>query len=109
MNRKVAKVALRKAFSERVKNGDILVVNAFTVKEPKTKQFAKLLGSITPEARTLVIAPQFDEKTLLAGRNVQDTRLMRALDVNSEHLLLFRKIVLTNEALSVLAQRMSLS
>jgi len=34
---------------------------------------------------------------------------MRALDVNSEHLLLFRKIVLTNEALSFLAQRISLS
>jgi large subunit ribosomal protein L4 len=109
VNRKVAKVALRKAFSERVKSGDILVVDAFAVKEPKTKQFVKLLGGITPEARTLVIAPQFDEKTLLAGRNVQDTRLMRALDVNSEHLLLFRKIVVTNDALSVLAQRMSLS
>ncbi len=109
INRKVAKLALRKAFSERVKNGDILVVDTFAVKEPKTKQFVKLLGSITPEARTLVISEQFDGKTLLAGRNLQGSRLMRALDVNSEHLLSFRKIVLTNEALSVLAQRMSLS
>src|SRR3954452_10792403 len=67
VNRKVAKVALRKAFSERVKSGDILVVDTFAVNEPKTKQFVELLGSITPEARTLVIAPQFDEKTLLAG------------------------------------------
>jgi large subunit ribosomal protein L4 len=109
INRKVAKLALRKAFSERVKNGDILVVDAFAVKEPKTKQFVELLGSITPEARTLVISEQFDGKTLLAGRNLQGSRLMRALDVNSEHLLSFRKIVVTNEALSVLAQRMSLS
>src|SRR3954465_11310964 len=43
VNRKVSKLALRKAFSERVNGGDVLVVDTFKVSEPKTKQFVSLL------------------------------------------------------------------
>src|SRR5581483_8890490 len=43
VNAKVRRVALRKALSERIKAGDVLVTENFAVKEPKTKQFIKLL------------------------------------------------------------------
>src|SRR5438034_8674383 len=46
VNRKVSKLALRKAFSERVNGGDVLVVDTFKVSEPKTKQFVSLLDSV---------------------------------------------------------------
>src|SRR6188508_3052491 len=39
VNRKVSKLALRKAFSERVNGGDVLVIPSFQVAEPKTKKF----------------------------------------------------------------------
>jgi large subunit ribosomal protein L4 len=108
VNKKVRQIALRKAFSERVKNGDVLVVNSFTVPEGKTKSFVALLNSITPEERTLVITREFDEMTLRAARNVQGAWLTRASDTNTEDLLYFKKIVITEDALSQLAQRMVL-
>src|SRR5688500_7414404 len=49
------RIALRKAFSERIKSGDVFVVDAFAVSEPKTKNFIRLLQDVTPEAKTLVI------------------------------------------------------
>ena len=108
VNRKVSKLALRKAFSERVNGGDVLVVPSFQVAEPKTKKFLTLLQSITPETSTLVVSTEFDASTILSGRNLPGARLATALEVNSEDLLRYRKVVVTNDALPVLAKRMAL-
>jgi large subunit ribosomal protein L4 len=108
VNRKVSKLALRKAFSERVNGGDVLVVPSFQVAEPKTKKFLSLLQSITPETSTLVVSTDFDASTILSGRNLPGARLATALEVNSEDLLRYRKVVVTNDALPVLAKRMAL-
>jgi len=108
VNRKVSKLALRKAFSERVNNGDVLVVPSFQVAEAKTKKFVSLLQSITPETSTLVVSAEFDASTILSGRNLPGARLATALEVNSEDLLRYRKIVITDDSLPVLAKRMAL-
>jgi large subunit ribosomal protein L4 len=103
----VKRVALRKALSERIKSGDIFVVESFAVAQPKTKDFVALLKQITPEEKVMIVSTGFDENTLLAARNVQPALLMRAADVNAEHLLLFKKIVLTGDALAALSERIA--
>ena len=99
------RLALRKALSERIKSGDVLVVDSLAVTEPKTKNFVSLLKGITDEPKTLLIAATFDDNTYRAARNVQPTLLMQASDVNAEHLLYFKKVILTNDALAQLATR----
>src|SRR5881397_2697240 len=56
VNKKVRRLALRKALSERIKAGDVLVIDSFGVSEPKTKQFVALMASISTEPKTLVIS-----------------------------------------------------
>ncbi len=107
LSKSTRRVALRKALSERIKNGDVLTIDAFAVSEPKTKQFVSLMRSITDEEKTLVVAAAFDEKTYRAARNVQPTLLMTAAEVNAEHLLLYRKVVLTQDALVQIAERIN--
>jgi len=107
VNKNVKRIALRKALSVRIKAGDVLVTEAFAVKEPKTKQFVELVKTYTPEEKVLIISNSFDEVTYKAARNVQPTQLVRAIDVNTQQLLGFKKIILTNEALSTLAGRIS--
>jgi large subunit ribosomal protein L4 len=101
------RLALRKALSEKIKSGDVFTVANFAVTEPKTKNFVKLIGDITPEAKTLIVSGSFDDNTYRAARNVQPTLLMTAQDVNAEHLLLHRKIVITEDALAQLAERIN--
>lgn len=106
--KKVKVLAFRKALSERISAGDVLLVPNFAVKEAKTKQFISLVADTAKDARkTLVVGVTFDESTYLAGRNVQKTLLVRAADVNTEQLLAFDKIILTQDALSVLSERLS--
>lgn len=105
VGKSVKRVALRKALSERIKAGDILVVDNFTIQQPKTKQFVAALKTLTPETKVLVIGTAFDENTYLAARNIQPAQLVTSADVNTEQLLAFRKIILTNGALAQLAER----
>jgi len=103
----VKKLALRKALSERIKDGDVIVVENFAVTEAKTKSFVAAVKAITDEPRALIISAVFDDKTYLAARNVQPTLLATASDVNTEQLLAFRKIILTNDALAQISERIA--
>jgi large subunit ribosomal protein L4 len=107
ISKQTRRIALRKALSARILDGDVLVVPSFSVAKPKTKEFVKLLAGISPEAKTLIVGMDFDENTRLAARNVQPAVLASASDVNSEHLLAFKKIVVTNDALAQLAERIN--
>ena len=103
----VRRLALRKALSARIVAGDVLVVDDFSVAEPKTKQFVTLVKDTAAEEKVLVIAAAFDENTYKAARNVRPTQLVTAREVNTEQLLAYRKIIVTNDALPQLAERTS--
>ncbi|MDP9292290.1 MAG: 50S ribosomal protein L4 [Verrucomicrobiota bacterium] len=105
--KQVKRLALRKALSARIAAGDVLIADSFAVKEPKTKQFVRLVADSTPETKVLIISESFDENTYKAARNVQPTQLVSAAAVNTEQLLAFKKIIVTNEALAALAERTS--
>ena len=106
--KKVKTLAFRKALSERVLAGDVLLVEDFKVNEPKTKQFLTLIADTAEKARKmLIVAAGFDEKTYLAARNVRDTLLARAAEVNTEQLLAFDKVIVTRDALATLSERLA--
>ena len=107
VSKKTRRIALCKALSARILSGDVFIVPSFAVAKPKTKEFIKLIAELSPEPKTLIISKDFDENTRLAARNVQPAVLASASDVNSEHLLLFKKIVITNDALAQLAERIN--
>jgi large subunit ribosomal protein L4 len=105
--KQVRKLALRKALSARIVAGDVLVVESFSVAEPKTKQFVNLIKANVAEEKVLVIGATFDENTYKAARNVRPTQLVTAREVNTEQLLAYRKIIVTSDALPQLAERTS--
>jgi large subunit ribosomal protein L4 len=106
--KKVKTLAFRKALSERVLAGDVLLVEDFKVDEAKTKQFLTLVANTAGHARKmLIVGAGFDEKTYLAARNVRDTLLARAAEVNTEQLLAFDKVIVTRDALATLSERLA--
>ena len=104
----VKKLALRKALSARILEGDVLLVDKFSVAEPKTKLFVALLAETAQKAKkTLIVSTGFDENTFKAARNVPDAQLARAEDLNTEQLLAYDKIVLTKAALEKISERLA--
>jgi large subunit ribosomal protein L4 len=107
VTRGVRRLAFSKALSSRIIAGDVLVADSFVVAEPKTKKFLAALQAVTAESKVLIISSDFDDNTKLAARNVQPALLMTASEVNTEQLLKFKKIVITQGAMEQLAARTS--
>ncbi|MEZ5327709.1 MAG: 50S ribosomal protein L4 [Verrucomicrobiales bacterium] len=105
VNKRTKQLAFSKALSERILAGDVLTSDSFAIADGKTKSFVNEMSALGMPAKTLIISAAFDEKTYLAGRNVQKTLLMTAAEVNTEHLLYFDKIIITSDALQTLAAR----
>ncbi len=105
VTKSVRRLALRKALSARILAGDVLTVENFAIATPKTKEFVAWVKENIGVEKALIVATAFDENTFRAARNVQPTRLISASEVNTEHLLAFKKIVITRDALAKLAER----
>ncbi len=104
-SKSVRRLAFQKALSERIDAGDVLTVGEFAVKELKTKSFVALLKKQTDARRVLIVSDAFDENTYRSARNVKPVQLVTANEVNTEQLLGFEKILLTDGALSRLSAR----
>ena len=99
------RLAFQKALSERIRAGDVLTVGEFAVKELKTKAFVSLVKKQTDARRVLIVSDAFDDNTYRSARNVKPVQLVTASDVNTEQLLAFEKILVTEGALAKLAER----
>jgi large subunit ribosomal protein L4 len=107
ISKSVRQLAFRKALSERIKAGDVLTVDKFVVPELKTKSFVALLKKQTDAEKVLIVSDSFDDNTFKSARNVKPVKLATASDVNTEQLLAFEKILVTEKALEKLAERIS--
>jgi large subunit ribosomal protein L4 len=105
VSKTVRRLAFQKALSERIKAGDVLTVESFSVKEPKTKAFVSLIKGQTDAKKVLLISDSFDETFYRSARNVKPVLLATASEVNTEQLLAFDKIIVSGKALAQLAER----
>ena len=105
VSKTVRRLAFQKALSERIKAGDVLMVDTFSVKEAKTKAFVSLVKGHTDAKKVLLISDSFEETFYRSARNVKPVLLATAADVNTEQLLAFDKIIVTDSALAQLAER----
>jgi large subunit ribosomal protein L4 len=105
VSKTVRRLAFQKALSERIDAGDVLTIDALSVKEAKTKAFVSLIKGHTDAKKVLLISDSFDENFYRSARNVRPVLLATAADVNTEQLLAFDKIIVTDAALVQLAER----
>src|SRR6188472_2048962 len=96
ISKTVRRLAFQKALTERIKGGDVLTIDTFAVKEAKTKAFVHLVKKQTDARRILIVSDQFDENAYKSARNVKPVKLATASDVNTEQLLGFEKILVTD-------------
>jgi len=99
------RLAFLKALSSRIDAGDVLTLDTFSVDGIKTKSFIALVKKQTDARKVLIVSDSFDENTYKSARNVKPVHLTTASELNTEQLLAFQKILITNAALEALAKR----
>jgi len=104
MNAKEKKNALKSALSFKHKDGKLVVVNEFSLSEPKTKLLVEQMLGIGVEGKTLVIDSLENVNMILASRNNPKVHLVDARNVNVYDVVNCRYIVFTQSALETLTE-----
>jgi large subunit ribosomal protein L4 len=75
MNKKVRKLAMISALSAKVANNEMIVVDAITTAEYKTKTMVKMLAAVGAAKKVLVVLPEKDEKVLGSFANIPGVKV----------------------------------
>jgi large subunit ribosomal protein L4 len=105
MPRKMRRAALRSALSVKAAENEILVVENFSLPEPRTRLMAKALSDLAGEASVLILIPDKNgsfEVIARSANNLPDVKLLLASYLNIRDLLSHDKIILPLESLDVI-------
>jgi large subunit ribosomal protein L4 len=101
LNKKVKKLARLSVLSDKAANGKIRVIEDFTFEGPKTKSFKGILKSFgLDKSKSLFILPDYDKNILLSSRNLTESKVLAARDINAYELLWASTLVISEESIS---------
>ena len=106
VSHKTKQLALRKALSERLRAGDVVVVDDLKLGSHKTKEFTGLLGALELTGTALIVAQAADKNLMLASRNVPDVVLTTSDKLSTYDVLRPDKLVFTRNAFEQVEARL---
>jgi len=107
VNKKVERLALRRAFTDRLEANDLVLVDNIEIDEPKTKKMLSFLHNLGVAENALVLVEDYNENVDLAARNLPNVLVLKAASVNTYLMLLFKKIVITSAGRDALGKRLA--
>ena len=102
--RQMRLAALRSAFSQKVKDGAVKVIDRFEIEQPKTKILKGLLDGLGVSGKTLLVDHQPPDNLVLSGRNIPHVKVVDESHVNVYDLLDCQTVLVSSEALSKLEE-----
>src|SRR5215217_5543499 len=104
MPKKMRQGALRSALSERVREGNVFVVDAWSLETPKTKGFSQSLAKLGLSGKTLIVDSLDNDNLMLSARNLRHTKVVNSFGLNIYDLLYHDHLVLSRSAASELEE-----
>ena len=88
LNKKVRSLARKSALSYKAKEKNITVVEDFNFEAPKTKDYKSILSALkAQDMKTLLVLPESKPNVVLSGRNLQNTKVILAENLNTYDVL----------------------
>jgi large subunit ribosomal protein L4 len=93
--------ALRSALAAKFADGNLIVVNSFDMKEPKTKEFRKALTALKVNKTVLIVeeAKHENRNLELSARNIEGLELVAGNQVHPYHLLRYNHVIFSHPAI----------
>ena len=106
ISKKTRALALRKALSERLKAGDVVVVDDLKLASPKTREINNIILALDCLGSTLIVSHGQDKNLTLATRNVVNVELTTSDSLNTYDVLRPDKLVFTKSAFEQVEARL---
>ena len=108
VNKKVLQLALKRALSERIVEGDLVLLDKFELADHKTRNaFASLKNLNVANETVMISLPELDAASVCATGNIPNVVLRKTDTVNVYELLRFKKLLFTKDALDAFIQRLA--
>jgi len=105
LTKKFRALALRHALSARANAGDIIVIDALTVKDGKTAALQKSMTNLKLEKALFIAGDKVDVSVARAARNLPHVDILPNAGLNVYDVLRAGKVVLTQDAVNAIHER----
>ncbi len=102
VNRKVAKLALRSAYSFKVQENLLTVIDKFELKEIKTKEFANILKNVNIEGKTLIVLSEPNANVERSANNIANVFVTTANHASVLDILSYKNLVIEQGAIEII-------
>jgi hypothetical protein len=108
MPKKMRRGALRSALSERLREGNLIIIDEFGFATPKTKDFLGAIGTLSlgdgkKVVKTLIIDSLDNLNLILSSRNVEKTKVTNSFGLNIYDIIYHEKLLISRSALEELS------
>jgi len=107
ISRNTRQLALRKALSERLRAGDVVVLEDLKLDSPKTKEFLGVLSALDLKGSTLIVEQGTNKNLTLASRNISTISLATSDSLSTYDVLRPNKLVFTRGAFEQIEARIA--
>ena len=96
--KRMRRLALLSVLSDKVRDGELVVLDSFALDQPRTAEMAEVLGALDATSSVLLVVDGADQDALAASRNIQKLKTLPASLLNALVLMNHRKVIMTVEA-----------
>ena len=105
MPKKMRRGALRSALSERLREGNLIIIEDFGIQNPKTSEFLEVLGTLgmvenNTRAKCLIIDSLDNANLILSSRNVRKTKVTNSFGLNIYDIIYHEKLLISKSAVA---------
>lgn len=101
LNKKVKDLARKSALTYKAKDNSIAILEDFNFDTPKTKQFVELLKALSlGDKKTLFVLPEANKNVVLSGRNVENSKITTADQINTFDVMNADNVIFVESAVS---------
>ncbi|MBR4868755.1 MAG: 50S ribosomal protein L4 [Clostridia bacterium] len=104
LNKKVRKLALLSALSDKVANESLIVLDAMILESYKTKTVAETLANIGATKKALVVYADADKVLVNSTRNIEGVKVAGVNTINTYDILNADKLVIVKDAVAKLEE-----
>ncbi|WCK54764.1 50S ribosomal protein L4 [Aneurinibacillus sp. Ricciae_BoGa-3] len=98
--KKVRRLAIKSALSTKVKNDEIVVLDALSLNAPKTKEMVSVLSGLNIDRKVLVVTGEYNDAVARSARNIPGVKFVAADGINVLDVLHHDKLLITQDAVA---------
>lgn len=111
INQKMKQKAMFMALSDRVKSGNLVIIDDLELSEYKTKKFNELISGFekkvlkTERRNILILSDSKDDKVKYSGRNLTGVKIINLENINLADLLNHPNLLMTEKGVEAFSKR----